>query len=158
MRSPASRATDGGTAQPLVLALALCVLTLGGVVVDLFHLAAEYRSLAGVADAAAVAAAGMVDVDHYRATGEVLLDPTEARAEAHRLVEQQAASHRRELTLASVEPVVGPIQGPGGVTHGGTVTVTLEATVATLLTHLLPTVDSPVRVRAQAVATTESSS
>lgn len=60
--------------------LAVCLLVVGGFAVDLWRVLVERRHWADVADAAAAAGANGVDVDHYRSTGEVRLDPEQAVA------------------------------------------------------------------------------
>lgn len=88
---PVSRAgkPDGGDARPgqalLWVAIMLPLfLAIVGLAIDGGTLFAERRRAQNAADAAARAGAQQIDVDHYRATGKVLLDQGWARYEARR--------------------------------------------------------------------------
>ena len=83
---------ERGSTTLWVLALSLVLLMVGGISLDLWRALAEHRELAGVADAAAVAAASGVDVDHFRETGEVMLAADRAIELAHRLIAAQCPS------------------------------------------------------------------
>jgi hypothetical protein len=50
----------------------------GGVAVDFWRALALQRELAAIADSASVAAASGIDEEHYRTTGEVLIDAARA--------------------------------------------------------------------------------
>jgi uncharacterized membrane protein len=63
-----------------MLGLSVLLLLFGGLAIDFWRALALQRELAAVADSAAVAAASGIAEEHYRATGEVILDPTRARA------------------------------------------------------------------------------
>lgn len=76
---PAAR-DDAGTVTIWLLGLCVVLLAVGGLSLDLWRAFSERRALAGAADAAAVAGASGLDVDAFRATGEVTLDPAAARA------------------------------------------------------------------------------
>lgn len=65
---------ERGSTTLWVLALSLALFVVGGIGFDLWRALSDYRELSGVADAAAAAGASGVDIDHYRATGEVVLD------------------------------------------------------------------------------------
>lgn len=60
------------------LGLSLLLLLTGGLAVDFWRALALQRELAAIADSASVAAASGIDEEHYRLTGEVLIDPTRA--------------------------------------------------------------------------------
>lgn len=76
---PAAR-DEAGTVTIWLLGLCVVLLAVGGLSLDLWRAFSERRALAGAADAAAVAGASGLDVDAFRATGEVTLDPAAARA------------------------------------------------------------------------------
>jgi len=61
-----------------MLGLSVLVLLFGGIAIDLWRALDLQRELAAVADSAAVAAAAGIDEEHYRLTGEVVLDPVRA--------------------------------------------------------------------------------
>ncbi|HEX2404481.1 MAG TPA: pilus assembly protein TadG-related protein [Acidimicrobiia bacterium] len=60
------------------LGLSVLLLLFGGVAVDFWRALALQRELAAIADSASVAAASGIDEDHYRTTGEVLIDAARA--------------------------------------------------------------------------------
>lgn len=65
---------ESGQITLWVLGLAIAILGLGGISVDLWRVMNERSELAVIADSAAVAGANGIDVDWFRATGEVRLD------------------------------------------------------------------------------------
>ena len=79
-----------GTITLWLLGLAVMLLPLGGLALDLGRSFSERRSLAAVADAAALAGAGALDEARYRQDGTVALDPVVAEQRARRSVAQQA--------------------------------------------------------------------
>ena len=73
-----SRATgprEQGSVTLFLLGLGVALLLLGGIALDLWRLLGDRRELSALADAAAIAATSGLDVDHFRETGVVLLDP-----------------------------------------------------------------------------------
>jgi hypothetical protein len=78
---------EEGSAPVWFLGLALCVLMLGAVSSELWRLIGERQELSSIADAAAVAAAGAVDLELYRSTGDVRLLPDQARALAWAVID-----------------------------------------------------------------------
>ena len=62
--------------------LTLVIALFAGLVIDTWRVFAERQDLAGMADAAVVAAATAIDIDHLNATGEVVLVESEAEARA----------------------------------------------------------------------------
>lgn len=71
-----TRARDERGAVTLwVLGLLFPMMLLGGLSLDLWRGFSERRSLAGIADAAAVAGANALDTDRLYATDEIRLDP-----------------------------------------------------------------------------------
>jgi Flp pilus assembly protein TadG len=69
---------DDGSLTLWSLAICIALLAFGGVTVDFWRAISGWRSLAASADAAAAAGASGIDEAHYRATGEVVLDPGRA--------------------------------------------------------------------------------
>jgi hypothetical protein len=54
------------------------ILVFGGLALDFWRVLAVQRQAGSIADAAVAAAASGLDEEHYRLTGEVLLDPSRA--------------------------------------------------------------------------------
>ena len=70
---------DRGSITIWMLGLSVLLLLFGGLSIDFWRALALQRELAAVADSAAIAAASGIDEEHYRSTGEVILDPDRAR-------------------------------------------------------------------------------
>ena len=70
--------SDRGSVTMWMLGLSLLLLLFGGLVIDFWRALALQRELAAIADSASVAAASGIDEEHYRLTGEVLIDPHRA--------------------------------------------------------------------------------
>ena len=129
--------SDRGSITFWTLGLAILMLGFGGLSVDLWRALAAHSHAAAVADAAAVAAGSAIDVDHYRETGEVLLDLSEV--------------------VSRVAATASSQQGPGDpvvsvVTASDRSTATVEAVGEVelgLLRILLPG-EEPIVVRAAA--------
>jgi Flp pilus assembly protein TadG len=66
-----------------MLGLCVMMLLLGGLSLDLWRAFSERRSLASAADAAAVAGASAIDIEKFRTTNDVRLDPRVATERAH---------------------------------------------------------------------------
>lgn len=129
---PARRWHDAEDGAVVLWLLGLCVLllSLGGLSVDLWHVFSERRALVGAADAAAFAGASGLDVDAFRASGDVVLSPPLAEDLAR-------AALARQDDLGSLD---GP---PEVVADPAAITVTLEGRVELRLLRLLaPGVDS----------------
>ncbi|HKX76405.1 MAG TPA: pilus assembly protein TadG-related protein [Acidimicrobiia bacterium] len=73
---------ERGAATIWFLGLSLALMMMGALSAELWRLIGERQELSSMADAAAVAAAGAVDLDHYRETGQVRLAPAEAEQRA----------------------------------------------------------------------------
>ena len=58
----------------------------GAMSAELWRAIGERQELVAMADAAAVAAAGAIDLDHYRSTGEVIIDSPQAAQLAHQVI------------------------------------------------------------------------
>lgn len=69
------RSDDGGAVTLWVLGLIFPMLLLGGLSLDLWRGFSERRSLAGIADSAAVAGANGIDTDRLYTSDEIRLDP-----------------------------------------------------------------------------------
>lgn len=83
------RTSDRGSVTFWVLGLSMLLLLFGGLALDYWRALALQRELAAVADSAAIAAASGVDEEHYRETGEVILEPTRSRGLAETAVDWQ---------------------------------------------------------------------
>lgn len=123
--------------------LGLCVMLLfvGGLSLDLWRAMGERRVLAGVADTAALAGAGGLDLEAYRSGGAVVLDDEVARALAVEALARQG-----------IEPAAMPQPPVIGVAADGALVVQLHGSVElTLLKVLLPHLEAlPITVRAVA--------
>ena len=86
------------------LLLALMLLPLGGLSIDLWHGIAVQRSLQSAAEDAATAGSSGIDVQQYRATGCLALDPSAAVP----LAEANLASQGHLGPLATVDISVSP--------------------------------------------------
>jgi hypothetical protein len=69
---------DQGSAPIWFLGLALSVLMVGALSAELWRVLGERQDLAALADSAAIAAASAIELEVYRSTGELRLDPGEA--------------------------------------------------------------------------------
>jgi hypothetical protein len=92
--------SDRGSVTLWMLGLSLLLLLFGGLVIDLWRALALQRELAAIADSASVAAASGIDEEHYRSTGEVLIDPGRAVG----LGSAYAAAQDVELVDLAVTP------------------------------------------------------
>ena len=70
--------SDRGSVTLWMLGLSLLLLLFGGLVIDFWRALALQRELAAIADSASVAAASGIDEQHYRLTGEVVIEPDRA--------------------------------------------------------------------------------
>jgi Flp pilus assembly protein TadG len=80
---------ERGTLTIWMLGLCVMLLFLGGISLDLWRAYDERHTLAGEADAAAVAGAGGIDQNYFSTYGEVRLDPAAARSAAESFVQSQ---------------------------------------------------------------------
>lgn len=132
------RGGDRGSVTIWMLGLSLLLLLFGGLALDFWRGLALQRELAAVADSAAIAGAAGIDVDHYRETGAVVLDPESVR---------ELASHSITAQDADVSGVV--ISTASG---GESVTVTVEGVVQLGLLGVFVDQSEPLLVRATATA------
>lgn len=127
---------DRGSATLWVLGLTLMVFALGGLSVDLWRGIAVRRTVAGIADAAAVAAANGIDEGAWR-RGQLVLDEPTSRALAGRVI--------------AAEP--GAAELVWGVTvSGDRATVTVRRDVPLTLLRLFDPGGEPLRVQVAATA------
>ena len=132
------RRDERGTALPVLLALTVALLGLGGFALDFWRVLGERRTLAAMADAAATAGANGLDEASLR-TGGAQLDPALARQLA--LDQLRREGDARHITNATI------------VVAGNTVDVTLEGHASfTLLGLVAPGDDDGFTVRAHARA------
>jgi Flp pilus assembly protein TadG len=109
---------DTGTVTLWLLGLCLMLFALGGISLDLWRSFSERRSLTATADAAALAGASAIDEDQYRATGALVLVPSEAEARARQHVSRQTdrAALRGVTVRADDEAVTVVVHGRVGFT------------------------------------------
>jgi hypothetical protein len=131
------RRSDRGSVTIWVLGLSMLLLVFGGLALDYWRGLALQRELAAVADSAAIAGASGIDEEHYRVTGDVVLDATRARGMATAAVGWQGVD-LVDLVI-DIEPA--------------SVTVTLVGEVELGLLGVLVDQSEPLTVRATATAT-----
>lgn len=122
------------------IGLTLVIGAFAGLVIDTWRVFAERQDLAGMADAAAIAGATAVDLDHLNLTGEVVLDAG--------LAEQRALEYleRQNGWGDDIDHAVAGVPGGAGIT------VVLERDVGfTLLGPLIPG-ERPLHVTVTAFA------
>lgn len=91
--------SDRGSITFWVLGLTVAILGFGGIALDFWRALATQRQVAAIADAASVAAASGIDEEHYRATGELLLDEDRAISLGMQSIDSQGA----DLTSIAVD-------------------------------------------------------
>lgn len=82
------------------IGLVLVLFGFAGLAVDTWHVFAARQALAGLADSAAIAGATAVDVEMFRAGGEVMLDEAAAGARTAAYLEANASSLDDDITAA----------------------------------------------------------
>lgn len=130
--------SDRGSVTIWMLGLSVLLLLFGGLAIDFWRALALQRELAAVADSAAVAAASGIDEEHYRATGEVILDATRAQ------VLGTASMTAQDLDPVSFEVVT--------TVDGLSVNVVVVDVVELGLLGLFVDQTEPLTVRAEATA------
>ena len=78
--------SERGSAPIWFLGLSVCVLMVGALSAELWRAIGERQELVAIADAAAIAAAGVIDLERYRTTGEAVIDRSEASSIALRVI------------------------------------------------------------------------
>ncbi len=71
------------------IGLTLVIALFAGLVIDTWRVFAIRQDLSGMADAAAIAGATAIDIDHLNETGEVILDGSDAELRAFEYLEYQ---------------------------------------------------------------------
>lgn len=135
-----NRAGERGSVSIWIIMWMLCLLFIAGFGLDLWRGIAVRRALSEQADAAAAAGANAVDLDVFRDTGEVVIDPRLAEALA---VENLAAQGETDLVddaVVSVDPATQEV------------TVTLSGTVQVTLVRIFMTGEPPLAVGVTATA------
>ena len=130
--------SDRGSITLWTLGLSMLLLLFGGLAVDFWRALALQRELAAIADSASVAAASGIDEEHYRDTGEVVIDPERAADLGSEYVASQ------DVVLS--ELVVSTFAG------GESVSVLVEGRLELGLIGVFVDQDEPVTVRAEATA------
>ncbi len=130
--------SDRGSVTLWTLGLSMLLLLFGGLAVDFWRALALQRELAAIADSASVAAASGIDEEHYRDTGEVVIDPDRAAD----LGSAYAAS--QDVVLSAL--VVSTFPG------GESVSVLVEGRLDLGLIGVFVDQNEPVTVRAEATA------
>lgn len=134
--------SDRGSVTLWMLGLSLLLLLFGGTVIDFWRALALQRELAAIADSASVAAAAGIDEEHYRLTGEVLIEPTRAAGLGSAYVARQdadlldlsvsAAADGSSVTVLVVDELELGLMGIF-VDQTEPLTVTAEATAVPVL-------------------------
>lgn len=135
-----NRAGERGSVSIWIIMWMLCLLFIAGFGLDLWRGIAVRRALAEQASAAAAAGANAVDLDVFRDTGEVVVDPRLAEALA---VENLAAQGETDLVddaVVSVDPATQEV------------TVTLSGTVEFTLVRIFMAGEPPLAVDVTATA------
>lgn len=132
------RGDDRGSVTIWMLGLSLLLLLFGGLALDFWRGLALQRELAAVADSAAIAGAAGIDIDRYRQTGSVLLDPQAV----HELASLSVAAQDAEVRGVTVSTDAA----------GESVTVTVQGVVELGLLGVFVDQSQPLLVRATATA------
>lgn len=110
------RARDERGAVTLwVLGLCMMMLFVGGIALDLWRGFSERRALAGMVDAAAVAGANGIDVDYFRETSELRLDPALAEELAIENLAAQTDNHALDNVSVSATTTEITVRATGTV-------------------------------------------
>lgn len=132
---------EDGSVPLWFLGLALCTLMVGAVAAELWRIIGERQELTAIADSAAIAGAGAIDLEAYRASGDIRLDAGEAVDRA--LTVLVAHSGGSDLSAPPVVDVAG---------DGLSVRVELVREVPFALLRILALDDEHFLVTASAVA------
>jgi Flp pilus assembly protein TadG len=131
-----TRDDQSGTVTLWLLGVCLLLFALGGMSLDLWRGFSTRRSLAAVADAAALAGASGIDEAAYRRDGSVRLDPglAEARAREHMLRQTDRSALDEMEVDVEEEAVTVVVRGRvaftllGVVDRGGAFPIRVTAT------------------------------
>ncbi len=107
------RDRDRGSITLWCLGLCILILSIGAVTIDVWRTFSARRALASTADAAAQAGANGIDVAHFRATGEVRLDPARAEQLADITIahQQDTPGITSAETFADTERITVVVEG-----------------------------------------------
>lgn len=130
--------SDRGSVTFWTLGLCILLLMFGGLAIDFWRALALQRELAAVADSLAVAAASGIDEEHYRLTGEVIIDPTRAAGLGSTYVASQ------DVDLTDLKVITAD--------DGSGVSVLIEGRLELGLVGLLVDQNEPFTVNARANA------
>lgn len=83
---------ERGSAPLWFLGLSVCILMVGAMSAELWRAMGERHELVAMADAAAIAGAAVVDLVHYRATGQVRIDEEQAVSRALAVIDGHSGS------------------------------------------------------------------
>lgn len=83
---------ERGSAPVWFLGLSVCVLMVGAMSAELWRVIGERQELVAMADAAAIAGAASIDLDQYRATGQIVVDREDAPVRALTLIAGNSGS------------------------------------------------------------------
>jgi Flp pilus assembly protein TadG len=133
--------SERGSAPVWFLGLSLCVLMVGAMSAELWRAIGERQELVAMADAAAIAAAAAIDLDHYRSTGEAVIDREEASIRALQVI--AGSSGGADLSAAPSVAIAG---------DGLSVTVELTREVPFGLIRILALDDQGFSVTGVAIA------
>ena len=143
---PTYRNDHGFTSVTFMLMTLVMVIAVGGISIDLWHLVAEHREVAGVVDGAAISAANAIDMEALRQ------DPPLVQLDQDRAV-TRACSYLRANGEAGLCP------GPDAevVVGSDTVSVTLRRDVHLTLLRIFAGLDPqsdavPIEVGATSIA------
>lgn len=135
-----NRAGERGSVSIWIIMWMLCLLFIAGFGLDLWRGIAVRRALSEQADAAAAAGANAVDLDVFRDTGEVVVDPRLAEALAVENLSAQGETDLVDDAVVSVDPATQEV------------TVTLSGTVEFTLVRIFMTGEPPLAVDVTATA------
>lgn len=137
---------QGFTSVTFMVMMLVLVIAVGAISVDLWHLVAEHRDVAGVVDGAAISAASAIDEDALR------LDPPQLQIDADRAVD-------KACSYLQANGGVGLCPGPDArvVVGTDTVSVTMRRNVSLTLLKIFSGLDpgadtSPIEVGATSTA------
>jgi Flp pilus assembly protein TadG len=133
--------SERGSAPVWFLGLSLCVLMVGAMSAELWRAIGERQELVAMADAAAIAAAAAIDLDHNRSTGEAVIDREEAAMRALRVI--AGSSGGADLSTTPSVAIAG---------DGSSVTVELTREVPFGLIKILALDDQGFSVTGVAIA------
>ncbi len=131
---------EAGSVSIWVLMWMLCLLFIAGIGLDLWRGITVRHALSEQAQAAAAAGANGIDLDTFRQTGDVTIDPTLAEALAAENLAAQSQAGLIDSAIVSVDPATQEV------------TVTLSGTVEFTLVKIFMTGEPPLAVDVTATA------